>query len=326
MTVADAEEPKKDGEKKAEPASFEGELAASSDRIRETAKWLVATFGAVAGVFIAGLQLSDLGKIEGSDRTIAAIGALVAIAAVVAIIALASAVLGRGRVALSDLTADSRRRRRLVKELERSPGLHAPYPSITGFVEAVNAEWRKQADSWLRKLKTKDPAAAAAAKAEYEETVPVLKELNGLNRRLLAVARAEDVRLTFEKVRLWIVGLAIVAAVGAGTFAYVNVAPDEEEGPTAVAQRPVAAFADLTVDGEDALKGTLGTDCNLNRVPVMALSSSEDGWEVVSLPGKCEQARFTIAADGGELTATETVDLELPKASAGQAGELEPPE
>jgi hypothetical protein len=43
---------------------FEAQLKAA-ESIRETAKWLVAIFGAIAGVLIAGTQLSSLGSIEG---------------------------------------------------------------------------------------------------------------------------------------------------------------------------------------------------------------------------------------------------------------------
>ncbi|HWD39621.1 MAG TPA: hypothetical protein VG944_12285 [Fimbriimonas sp.] len=302
------------GEQKA--SSVEDELASSAERIRVTAKWLVATFGAVAGALIAGLQLSDIGKLEGSDHTIAAIAVAVALGAVIAIVFLASLVLARGRVALSDLSkrAGKARKQALVDELERSPGLYSPYDTVGDFADAISDEWSKQSKSWMRVQTTDDAEEKYKALSEFEATKKVLPGLNRINKRLLAVARAEDVRLTFQWVSKSIAVLAVVAAAGAGTFAYVNSAPDEEVASAAVPEQPVVAIADLTTSGEEELESSFGEKCDLERVEVVALDSSEDGWEVVSLPvDGCESARVTIAENDGEVHSIDPVELDLPE-------------
>lgn len=310
-------EPKEEKKASESPPTVETELAGSAERIRTTAKWLVGTFGAVAGALVAGLQISDIGELEGFERCIAAAGVLVALAAVISIITLASIVLSRGRVALSDLADESTkgRRRRLVEELNRSPALYAPYDSVSTFAKEISALWIKQAKSWLTKQTTKDPAARASAEEEFKETKKVLPGLNKINTRLLATARAEDVRLTFDRVRVWIGVLGIAAAIGAGTFAYVNTVPDKEEEETpAIAQRPVAAVADLTKAGEERLESNFGATCNFNHISVMVVSSSDEGWDVVSLPRRgCEASRVTVTPDDGDVFSEESEDLDLPE-------------
>jgi hypothetical protein len=303
------------------------ELSAASDRIRETAKWLVATFGAVAGALIVGLQLSDIGNLEGSDRVIAAIAAFSALAAVILIVALASIVLARGRVPLSELSSSRRGRKykRLLAALNRNRSLYSNYGSVPKLVDKVEEEWDKQVKSWDEMTSSADPQVRAKAKGEFDETKKVMPELNMLARRVMAYARAEDVRLTFERVRNWIIALAIVVAIGGGVFAYVDSVPDEEEDP-AVSQRPAAARLHLDTSGREKMETILGPDCKLGRVPVEVLSSSEEGWDAVSIPAEgCHAARLTIEPEDGELQAIETVALNAPSGGGSDDGGLEPP-
>jgi hypothetical protein len=306
------EEPKP--EEKKEPGFDAAALDASSDRIRETAKWIVATFGAVAGAVIVGLELSDIGKLEGSDRTIAAIAAFGSLAVVVVIVGLASTILARPRVPLNELSSKgtSRKYKRLREQLNRNTSLYGKYGSVAGLVDRVEAEWGKQLRSWEELNSSDDPAVQARAKKEHEETAKLMPNLNVLNRRLMAVARAEDIRLTFERLRYWIFGLALVVALGGAVFAYVDSAPDPEETP-ALSQRPVAAELSLTAAGKEKVGTALGDGCPLERVPVQVLSSSEDGWKVVSVAAEgCKTALLTISPEEGAVQAVETVDLELP--------------
>lgn len=317
----EADEPENDA-KSPKPKS-EGEFAdleAASDRIRETAKWLVATFGAVAGALIVGLQLSDIGQLEGSDRVIAAIAAFAALAAVILIVALASVVLARGRVPLGELASSkrSRRYRRLRAALNRQPSLYGHYGSAGALVDRVESVWDKQFRSWeIKQDRSKSNDEREQATREFEETKEVMPELIMLTKRLMAFARAEDIRLTFEWVRNTIIALAIIVAVGGAIFAYVDNAPSDAEKP-AVAQRPVAASLSLTASGKQKMGTILGSGCDLEQVPIEVLSSTKGGWEAVSIPARgCDAAHLAIEPEDGELQALEKVSLE--------PGELEPP-
>lgn len=296
------------------PLPGTAELIASADRIRETAKWMVATFGAVAGVLVAGLQLSDIGGLEGSDRNIAVAGSVIAIGAVIAIIYITAAVLARGRVARSDLAAGPRQNRRLVRELERSKGLYMPYESIPDFVAAVEQQWTKQVESWSRLHSATDKAAQDNAKADFTATKAVLPELNRRMSQLLGIARVEDVKLAFERTRKWTAALAVIAAIGAAAFSYVNVAPDEKS-EKALPQSPVVALADLSGAGKNVLQGVAGEKCDLDALEVVTLSASAGGWEAVILPvDGCETARVVIPFTQGELEPLgDDVSLDLPE-------------
>ncbi len=328
-TGAKDEEEGDGGNVEQKPPPVVDELAASSDRIRETAKWLVATFGAIAGALIVGLQLSDIGELEGTDRVVASIAAFGALAAVITIVALATLVLARGRVPLGELSsAGSKKFKRLQKALNRNRSLYAGFESVSKLVDKVETEWRKQFTSWSR---SKDHSLTEAerqkADKEYEEATEVLPELNMLSGRLLASARAEDVRLTFEWVRNAIVGLAVIVAIAGVLFAFVDNAPDEEE-TAALPLRPVAARLHLDESGREKLKPILGSDCNLTSVPVEVLSTSDAGVsEAVSVPAEgCTAARLTIEPDDGEFAAIESVSLPPPSSGGGKGGGgLDPP-
>jgi hypothetical protein len=57
----------------------------AADRIRETAKWLIASFAAVGAVLVAGSQLSSVGSLRASDARfwLALVGVVIALTAVV---------------------------------------------------------------------------------------------------------------------------------------------------------------------------------------------------------------------------------------------------
>jgi hypothetical protein len=61
------------------------------------------------------------------------------------------------------------------------------------------------------------------------------------------------------------------------------------------------------------LASSFGKTCNPNSVEVVALSSTADEWEVVSLPVRhCEMARIRLSEDDGELQPIDRVKLDLP--------------
>src|SRR4051812_46710066 len=66
--------------KKADPGGY-GLLDAKVERVRETAKWLVGAFAAVAVLLIPGLQLSDLGGLDGWRLVVAVAAAIAGIVA-----------------------------------------------------------------------------------------------------------------------------------------------------------------------------------------------------------------------------------------------------
>jgi hypothetical protein len=84
---------------------------AGRDRLRETVKWLIASFGAVGGSLAIGSQLSNLGQLEAGGRLIAAIaGAVAGFTGVFFAVWAAAKVLTGSHVTIGQLASRSRAR------------------------------------------------------------------------------------------------------------------------------------------------------------------------------------------------------------------------
>jgi hypothetical protein len=88
-------------------ATAQSGLAAAADRLRSSAKWLIASFGAVAAVVVAGISLSDLGGLSGDTpgyRLAWAVGgAFAAIVGVLGALARAIALAAASAMTIDDL-------------------------------------------------------------------------------------------------------------------------------------------------------------------------------------------------------------------------------
>jgi hypothetical protein len=306
-----------DGQDKTTAETYEGNLAASAQRIRDTAKWLIAAFAAVGAILIAGLQLKDLGQLDGIDAVLAAVGAVLGIAGVVVVLFCASAILAAGRVPMTDLTGTSARRPDITERLERSPNLFQPFDSIEQFNQELSERWRTQAQAFLEyNDETKPDEARRAARDRYMVAGRFLRQFNPLNRRLLATAEYENVRSRWDGNRAWIVVGVVVAAIGAGLFAYTS-QPGEDpatEEP-AVPATPARGFLHLTEAGQDEFAEILGQDCPTRNLPVLALGRSEDGYDLVTDPDDesvCSVKRIEVSDSEGELTGPELPPFEQP--------------
>lgn len=81
---------------------------AQHHRLRNSARWLLASFGAVAVVIFAGLTVADFGELNGDTPgfrlTIAIAGAAAAIGGIVAALERAMRLAGASMTSLEDLT------------------------------------------------------------------------------------------------------------------------------------------------------------------------------------------------------------------------------
>jgi hypothetical protein len=197
-------------------------LDKAADRIRETSKWLIATFAAVGGALIAGSQLSSIGSLAPANWmrfAIAAAGVLIAILGVAWAIAAAVRVSVAGSVNLAGLAAlpqgDAVRTR-----LEEDEALMAGYRSLgalaTDYAEAV-ARRKQTYDAYIadRSQPVSDPskledAKTAAANATF---------LSQTVQNVLSVGSFEAVATEFKKSRRDLFVGAAAAAAGILAFA-----------------------------------------------------------------------------------------------------------
>jgi hypothetical protein len=225
-------------------------LQREADRVRDAAKWLIASLGAVATVLVAGLQFSSIGAVPAGWRTVAAIaGAGTAIFALVFLIGLVLDVL-----LPSDVTID-----KLVRE---SPG-----QGLRGMLEQ-NPSWlqgydlndleekyrqarldRKDASDRLQGLLVATPREStdqiALAQATYRIVDEYLQYLNRLVGFVMKAVAVQQLRARFD---WWRRGLALAAAalIGLGIGAYAWGTNPPQPTPATVALRGVTlAGADL---------------------------------------------------------------------------------
>jgi hypothetical protein len=256
---------------------------------RDTAKWILSVFAAIAGVLLAGLQLSNLGKADAPYLTIAAIAAAFALGAVGVIIWLATTILASGVVTETSLRA---------------------YPRTVGSKDInlndnLLLDGYETVDAFLKDYKSIGAQYEQARKDDDKATVtnltPKIKKLIQTRSTLLPIARYAMVLRSFNIAMQWMFVCGIVAAIAIGVFAW---ATNQKSVTNTIFQGPPsAASVKLTDAGQAALKDSLGEDCvKLPQVAVILLSVAEGKFEVVSIPSStCKVAKFTVDADTGTV-------------------------
>jgi hypothetical protein len=303
----EAEDVKKAEEGKTAPPTQEDALASAAERIRDTAKWLVASFAAVGGLLIAGLQLKDLGALEGADVTVAAIGAGLGIAGVLIVLLSSAAVLSAGRVPMADLVGTEPARADITARLQRSPNLYQPYNSISEFNQKLSDEWKAQTEALIAHQEAEEGSAEQrAAEARYLKADAYLTKFNPINRRLLSSAEYENVRSRWDDARKWVFTGVVLAAVGAGMFGFSSPQTEAQEAAQTVPSAPSPGFLHLNEAGREDFADILGDECEARNLPVIALSESASGtYELVTDPEEgdgCETARIEVSDSEGEVT------------------------
>jgi hypothetical protein len=281
-------------------------LTTQAQRIRDTAKWLIVTFGAVGAAVIAGLQLTGLSDLSGDALHTANLGFGLAIAGVVISIVAAAAVLSANRIVLNQLARD-RGPFSLVDKLNKRADLYAGWDNVQQLVEKVNNSLAQRTGTWKDAQEHPNDAAKQAAfekaRTEAEILVPISK-------RLTDVASYEHLRRIFlASCSVILVGV-VLTAVGVAIFA-AKVAAPKESSP-ALPQEPVAAILALSPSGKALYTSKLGKACTIKSVPVIAESTTADSVDVVTIPtssGHCNVARLTVKHGEGTVTALGTRQL-----------------
>ena len=122
----------------AQPSGLVADYTSGANRLRETAKWLIAAFAAVGTILVAGSQLSDLGSIQDGRLLVAFGAAAVALAGVVLAIGATATVLTPVETVLSAIAEDERYR----AFVERHPDVLRRYArNLPQFLELQEQAW-----------------------------------------------------------------------------------------------------------------------------------------------------------------------------------------
>lgn len=190
-------------------------LAAANQRIRETAKWLIASSAAVGAALIAGSQLSSIGRLEiGWPITaetarlwVAAAGAVAGLAAVVAAIRASVRVLLPVQVLISDLAEH----------------WDLPAPPMRPVVDFFMRR-PKFLQGTATPMKLIERREALVAQLTAHQADPGVREkIATLDRRIEAVeevANHEALKAVFERCLRSLSIAAVVAAAGIIAFAW----------------------------------------------------------------------------------------------------------
>jgi hypothetical protein len=254
------------------------------DELRSTARWLITTFAAVAGVLLAGVQLTGIGELEGDELT----GAL--ICAAVAIVGVALAIHGAARV----LTTRSATPGALLTSKEAKK-LHEAVAEDPFLLRGQAADLAQLIDRYRASMTTAVPANAGYTKEAVARTVMSLT-------RTAVYLR---VRQVFGQSLAWIFVGALLTAAGAVGFAYFSNPPDEEKkksAPTLAA--PSRVDVRLTAAGEQLFGKALGEGCTQRPVAALVLGGTVKEPDVVTLPTTtCTSQRVVLTRDLGVAVA-----------------------
>lgn len=294
-------------------ASNPNQSLAAIDRIRDTAKWLLTTFGVVGAALVAGTQLSDIGDAEGWRLALAFGGAVLGFLGVALAIWMTGRVFMPQRVGLEEITSDAN----VGKWASEDPGLLKGQADtvdelVRRYRETLKAygEARREAQNAPTDQALK--SAVAAKQAEYQSVENPTQLIRGM-------AIFDRVNSTFRDALIAVgIGIAL-AGVGLLLFAYATgSASNENEGEAASSAvsaasasflTPAAVTVVPTQEGKAVLADILGKDCDPAKADALLLGQSEGNIEIASpAVGKCRAARFIIQADLVALKAPAAVN------------------
>jgi hypothetical protein len=291
-------------------------LSGASDRIRETAKWFAVSVAALGGVVAAGLQLTDIGKLEPfTDRFWLAIGgAALAVAGAITILWVVVSTMTGQAVSLHGI---ARTTPSGSETAVQDPTLLAAYPNVA----AVESEYLEAV--------TLRQSAYEAARAQPGDVDKVTQAHLADNRfvaidqvvgPLLEVVSYQHLAHKWKQARFWIVVGAIGATVGLGTFAWAANPPPDAAASTAAANvltTPKQGRVQFTADGMAALQKSVGTGCwempakepadaeaPTPRAPVdvLVLAQTDAGPDIVIDQSGCNRVRVLLGSAWGTLT------------------------
>jgi hypothetical protein len=286
------------------PSSDQAQLSRAADRLRDSAKWLIASFGAAAAVVVAGISLSDLGKLSpstpGYRLAMAVAGALAAVVGVLGALTRAMSLATGGTVTVTDLKRKPSRRQaalRAAREtVAQDPALAWWEHNLASFVDAVDKARDNrdtELDAYVRR------GGSFPSHDHLDRATFQVAELEGVLGRLLETASFLRLEHRFRTSARVIAGWLLVAAVGVLLFVYAV-----QTGPAAldVPAEPVAATLRTPADDHERLAEELGPGCgyDLAAVPVVVLSVDAEAKtaELVTVPAAdCAPVRWEAPRD-----------------------------
>jgi hypothetical protein len=304
-------EPPKTGSAKTE-AEKDGsaQFLTAADKLRETSKWLAATFGALGAALIASLSLSDLQGLTGLHLALALMGFALGLLGTGIVVASVARVLMTTSASVSDISSDMDAQNLLRANVSMLGGFDT---SAELFGRYTTAQ-KERVDAYVTLLDESDKPLDAATQHAYERARKMLLFTSPIVERVLAFVAFDRLRRRFNQALGGIAVGIFIAGIGMGLFAYFSNAQDEDTSEAVITGAPVEGQMNLAPTGEEVLRDLLGVGCDLDSVPVLVVDSHEDSVEVISVSGDgCQVRRFTITSEMGAVCpASPAIQAALP--------------
>lgn len=285
------------------------QIEASVGQMKDTAKWTVSVFAALAAILIAGTQLSSLGQLEGNEwiedhrLLVAFLAGGIALLAIGAVIHSALSVLTATPKSLDELATEE-------KESESNRTRDVRFVHASNLLE--EKESIQQFNAKAATLGTlRDSADLLRDPDKIRQTYADVAYHNARIETFQATMRYETVRRALSKSRGRMLAAGLVGGLAIGSFTWAANPPKEEEttGPFLI---PTNAYARLSEENQGKWADELGNDCVTKPIYVMVLSTARENAEVVTVTGTdCAVARMTISID--ELFPVFSVTIPMPE-------------
>lgn len=287
-------------------APDEGGISASVERAtkqtRDAATWLIGAFAAIAGILVAGSQLSDMGELAAwSGRWWAAVAGLsVALVGILAAVLGALTILLPARSTLSDAARDDG----FVRWVDNHTELLAPDATSVEHFRGQYFAARREYDSAMDAYESAEAQGAVpeavstrakradARFAEIEAWATIINDAH-TDRRFRRAAQGGFVAI-------FIGGL--LAAIGIASFAWAAHPGDKSAKDEPAAEAPVAPVRvrlALTAVGKEIIREA--TSCDAAQAEAVRIGGDTATPELLILPREgCKAVRLTLSDTAGE--------------------------
>lgn len=278
---------KDDAAKSAGPAA---EIAASNQRLRDTAKWILTSFAAVGAILVGGLQVSNIGKLTGETPDARVWATLVGIA--VAALGVALAIGFMSSVLQPTLNS--------FRSADKN----------TDVADRALAESMRVTYAQLKaKIAEKDAAVETAKNQGYDSDAyrDALADRNAweeTRQDALTLIGTELLWHRYTNARRAVLAAIFLVLGGVVAFAWgANPPEDEKEKPAVTLdQAPLLLDVHLSDAGVAALKKARG--CQTADLQVLSIGGKSGEREVVTVPARgCNAVRFVLTPTLGTATA-----------------------
>lgn len=283
-----------------EPASSGGGLEGAADRIRETAKWLTLGLAAVAGVLVAGTQLSDIGQLELFSHRfwVAAAGGALAFAGCATVLWQTISIATTQVVTLHGLTGSVTGDVAAVISDPLLLGGYQDPKSVENAYETALAERRVSYADYVG-----NPTSGTRERAVVADAAAV--SVSSIAKALVHVASYTALAERWRKARLFVVIGGIVAACGISIFAWAANPPPDVAGSSVTPgtlKSPVPGTANLSAESHVVLASALGKSCQLNApLKVLVLGQTDAGPDILVQESGCAAIRLVLVPAWGSV-------------------------